>query len=82
MQNWEDVLAHYNITGKVAGIKEGPLVTTVEFLPTAGTKLKNVTALPMMRKIIIFITVTASFRLAYGLKNIPPMMPISLWKPE
>lgn len=42
MQNWEEVLAHYNITGKVAGIKEGPLVTTVEFLPTAGTKLKNV----------------------------------------
>ena len=44
MQNWEEVLAHYKITGKVAGIKEGPLVTRVEFLPTAGTKLKNVAA--------------------------------------
>lgn len=44
MQNWEEVLAHYNITGKVTGIKEGPLVTRVEFLPAAGTKLKNVAA--------------------------------------
>ena len=44
MQNWEEVLAHYNIAGSVAGIKEGPLVTTVEFLPAAGTKLKNIAA--------------------------------------
>lgn len=44
MQNWEEVLAHYNIAGSVVGIKEGPLVTTVEFLSAAGTKLKNIAA--------------------------------------
>lgn len=44
MENWEEVFAHYNIFGKVTGVKEGPLVTRVEFLPIAGTKIKNVQA--------------------------------------
>ncbi len=43
-KHWEEVLSHYNIGGKVTEIKVGPLVETVEFLPAAGTKLKNVAA--------------------------------------
>ena len=44
MQNLEEVLNHYGISGKIVAVTEGPLVTLVEFLPAAGTKLKNITA--------------------------------------
>lgn len=44
MQDWENVLAHYNIKGRITGIKNGPLVQRIEFEPEAGTKLKNIAA--------------------------------------
>ncbi len=43
MQKLENVLQHYGVNGQVVNITEGPLVTLVEFLPDAGTKIKNIT---------------------------------------
>ncbi len=44
MQKLEDILTHYGVSGKVVKVTEGPLVTLVEFLPKAGTKIKNITS--------------------------------------
>jgi S-DNA-T family DNA segregation ATPase FtsK/SpoIIIE len=40
----KEVLAHYGIKGEFQGENTGPLVTQLVFLPEAGTKLKNVSA--------------------------------------
>lgn len=44
MENLAEVLSHYGIKGKVVRVNQGPLVKQIEFLPEAGTKLKNITA--------------------------------------
>ena len=44
MQNLEEVLGHYGIKGKVAGVCDGPVIRQIAFEPEAGTKLKNILA--------------------------------------
>ena len=44
MNDFEAVLSHYNIKGNVVGINEGPLLQQIEFLPEAGSKIKNIEA--------------------------------------
>ncbi len=44
MINLAQTLEHYGIKGEVVKINSGPLVTQIEFLPEAGTKIKNITA--------------------------------------
>ncbi|MBO7556363.1 MAG: hypothetical protein J6T72_03080 [Alphaproteobacteria bacterium] len=43
MQDLAEILSHYGIKGEVTGINVGPLVKQIEFLPEAGTKIKNIT---------------------------------------
>ncbi|MEJ2720719.1 MAG: DNA translocase FtsK [bacterium] len=38
----EDKLANYGITGQVTAVKQGPLVTTFEFAPAPGVKIKDI----------------------------------------
>ena len=44
MQNFEEVLGHYGFSGEVVGVHEGPLLKQIEFLPVAGSKVKNIEA--------------------------------------
>lgn len=44
MQNFEEVLSHYGITGEVVAVHDGPLLKQIEFLPAAGSKVKNIAA--------------------------------------
>lgn len=44
MQNFEEVLSHYGIRGKVIDIHDGPLLQQVVFQPAKGTKLSTVEA--------------------------------------
>lgn len=44
MWDLETILKNYGIDGKVVGVNEGPIVKQIEFLPAAGTKVKNVVA--------------------------------------
>lgn len=44
MQNLEEVLKNYNVSGQVVNINEGPLITQIEFKPLPGTKIKNITS--------------------------------------
>ncbi len=44
MRNLTEVLKNYGINGEVVGQTRGPLLEIIEFQPTAGTKLKNITA--------------------------------------
>lgn len=45
MSDLANILAHYDIHGEVIGRIAGPLVTQIKFRPTAGTKLKSITAI-------------------------------------
>jgi S-DNA-T family DNA segregation ATPase FtsK/SpoIIIE len=38
----EEKLAYYNIEGKVTSINHGPLITTFEFAPAPGVKIKDI----------------------------------------
>jgi S-DNA-T family DNA segregation ATPase FtsK/SpoIIIE len=38
----EEKLAYYKIEGKVTGINHGPLITTFEFAPSPGVKVKDI----------------------------------------
>lgn len=38
----EEKLAYYRIEGRVTGIKHGPLITTFEFAPNPGVKVKDI----------------------------------------
>lgn len=40
----EEILTHYGIRGQVIRENEGPLLKQIEFLPEAGTKLRNILA--------------------------------------
>lgn len=42
MQNLEKILEHYGVKGKIVKENEGPLIKQIEFLPSAGTKVKNI----------------------------------------
>ena len=44
MQDLTEILSHYGIKGQLTGVNVGPLVKQIEFLPEAGTKIKNITA--------------------------------------
>ncbi|MDR1694074.1 MAG: hypothetical protein LBR70_02630 [Lactobacillaceae bacterium] len=44
MQDLEKVLEHYGIKGRVIKTNRGPLITQIEYLPAAGTKVKNITS--------------------------------------
>ncbi len=44
MQDLTEILSHYGIKGQQTGVNVGPLVKQIEFLPEAGTKIKNITA--------------------------------------
>ena len=44
MDNLREVLEHYGVYGEVVATNYGPLVTQIEFLPQAGTKIKNITS--------------------------------------
>lgn len=44
MQNLEQILKNYNVSGQVVGTNEGPLITQIEFKPLPGTKIKNITS--------------------------------------
>ena len=44
MSHFEEILSHYGITGQVVAEHEGPLLKQIEFLPAAGSKVKNIEA--------------------------------------
>ena len=44
MQDLTEILSHYGIKGQQTGVNVGPLVKQIEFLPEAGTKIKNISA--------------------------------------
>ena len=44
MKNFAEVLNHYGFSGEVIGIHDGPLLKQIEFLPAAGSKVKNIEA--------------------------------------
>ena len=44
MKNFEEVLSHYGFSGEVIAVHEGPLLKQIEFLPAAGSKVKNIEA--------------------------------------
>ncbi len=44
MQNFEDVLSHYGINGKIIDVHEGPLLQQVVFRPATGTKISSIEA--------------------------------------
>ena len=44
MKNFEEILSHYGFSGEVVGIHDGPLLKQIEFLPVAGSKVKNIEA--------------------------------------
>lgn len=44
MKDLSEILKHYGIRGKVIKTNDGPLIKQIEFLPTAGTKIKNIIA--------------------------------------
>lgn len=44
MQDLTEILAHYGVKGEVIVTNIGPMVQQIEFLPVAGTKIKNITA--------------------------------------
>ncbi len=44
MSDLEEVLAHYDVKGKVEGTSKGPLISQIRFKPNPGTKIKNITS--------------------------------------
>ena len=44
MKNFEEVLGHYGFSGEVVAEHDGPLLKQIEFLPAAGSKVKNIEA--------------------------------------
>ena len=44
MKNFEEVLSHYGFSGEVVAEHDGPLLKQIEFLPAAGSKVKNIEA--------------------------------------
>lgn len=44
MKNFEEVLSHYGFKGEVVAEHDGPLLKQIEFLPEAGSKVKNIEA--------------------------------------
>ena len=44
MKDFAEVLNHYGFSGEVVGIHDGPLLKQIEFLPAAGSKVKNIEA--------------------------------------
>ena len=45
MQKLADILKNYGINGEITNQTEGPVLKIIEFIPKAGTKLKNITAI-------------------------------------
>ncbi len=44
LQNLAEILLHYGVKGEITGEKTGPMIKQIEFLPAAGTKIKNITS--------------------------------------
>ena len=44
MTHFEEVLSHYGFSGEVIAEHDGPLLKQIEFLPAAGSKVKNIEA--------------------------------------
>lgn len=44
MTHFEEVLSHYGFSGQVVAEHDGPLLKQIEFLPAAGSKVKNIEA--------------------------------------
>ncbi len=44
MTHFEEVLSHYGFSGEVVAEHDGPLLKQIEFLPAAGSKVKNMEA--------------------------------------
>lgn len=44
LQNLAEILLHYGVKGEITGENTGPMIKQIEFLPAAGTKIKNITS--------------------------------------
>lgn len=44
LQNLTEILLHYGVKGEITGENTGPMIKQIEFLPAAGTKIKNITS--------------------------------------
>ena len=44
MKDFTEVLSHYGFSGEIVAVHEGPLLKQIEFLPAAGSKVKNIEA--------------------------------------